>query len=228
MLSVLVVAMVAQFVTPRYNAFIYWLVVVLVSIVGTLVTDNLTDGLGVKTWISSIVFAVLLTVTFGGWYAKERSLDIHLIRTRRREAFYWVAILFTFSLGTAFGDFITEEEGLGYARGVGLFAGLIAASAIAKFFLNVNGVFCFWVAYILTRPLGACIGDGLTADPKEGGLGAGTTLISIIFLLVILAFVTGLYVMVYKQRIAAEKEFPAKDVPAETQQEEQGTDPEEP
>ena len=113
-LPFLAAAVAGQFYTGRYNAFLHWSVVVLMSIVGTLVTDNLTDNLNVKTWISSIVFAILLAITFGGWYYKERSLDIHLISTRPREAFYLVAILFTFSLGTAFGDFITEGLGLGY------------------------------------------------------------------------------------------------------------------
>ena len=113
----LVVALIAQFATKRYTSGVYWTVVVLISIVGTLLTDNLTDVLGVELWVSTVVFSMLLAVTFGIWFARERTLSIHTIFTRRREAFYWVAILFTFALGTAAGDLITEGLGLGYLFG---------------------------------------------------------------------------------------------------------------
>jgi uncharacterized membrane-anchored protein len=122
-MSLLIVTMVAQLYSPRYNPYIYWLAVILYSIVGTAITDNLTDGLEVELWLSTVVFAVLLAVTFGVWYYKEKTLNFHTIFTRRREAFYWVAILFTFALGTAGGDLITEGLGWGYGVGVALFGG---------------------------------------------------------------------------------------------------------
>ncbi len=204
--SLLVVALVAQFLTRRYTAGIYWTVVVLISIVGTLLTDNLTDNLGVPTWQSTIVFSVLLAVTFGIWFARERTLSIHTIASRRREAFYWVAILFTFALGTAAGDLITEGIGLGYVLGTVLFAAIIAVIVVLRFALHVNAVFCFWAAYILTRPLGASVGDLLSQAPADGGLGLGTTVTSVVFLTIIVAAVTYLGVSIARQRRAVESE----------------------
>lgn len=215
MLSIFLVALAAEFYVSRYNAFIYWFVVVLISIVGTLVTDNLTDGLGVPLWVSTIVFAILLGATFSGWYWKEGTLNFHTIYTRRREAFYWVAILFTFALGTAGGDLITEGWGVGYWGGVVLFAGLIALDTAAWYFLKANGVACFWIAYILTRPLGASIGDLLSQDKADGGLEVGTTITSIVFLSIIILLTTYLQVSIGRERIkleAASSEEPEKDL----------------
>lgn len=203
-LSFWIVALAAEFYVDRYNAFVYWLVVVLTSILGTLVTDNLTDGLGLELWISTIIFSVLLFITFGAWYLKEGTLDIHTIFTREREAFYWVAIFCTFALGTAGGDLITEGFGLGYWVGVVLFGGLIALVTAAWYFLEADGILCFWIAYILTRPLGASIGDLLSQDRSDGGLGLGTTVISIIFLVLIIGLATFLYIKVKRERQAAE------------------------
>jgi uncharacterized membrane-anchored protein len=201
--SLLVVALVAQFATRRYTAGIYWTVVVLFSIVGTLLTDNLTDNVGVELWVSSIIFSVLLAATFGVWFFRERTLSIHTIINRRREAFYWIAVLFTFALGTAAGDLITEGIGLGYLLGTLLFAALIAIIVVARFVFHVNAVFCFWAAYILTRPLGASVGDLLSQAPADGGLGLGTTVTSVVFLAVILASVIYLGLSVARQRRSA-------------------------
>jgi uncharacterized membrane-anchored protein len=204
--ALLVLALIAQFSTRRYTAGIYWTVVVLISIVGTLLTDNLTDQLGMPLWASSVLFTVLLVITFGIWFARERTLDIHTVFTRRREAFYWIAILFTFALGTAAGDLITEGFGLGYVFGTILFAALIGVIAIARFAFRANVVVCFWLAYILTRPLGASMGDLLSQSPTDGGLGLGTTVTSIVFLLVIIASVIYLDGKVARQRAAASVE----------------------
>lgn len=198
--AVLIALLVAQFATQRYTPGIYWASVVLVSIVGTLLTDNLTDILGVPLWVSTVIFSALLAVTFGIWFVREGTLSIHTIFTRRREAFYWVAILFTFALGTAAGDLITEGFGLGYLFGTILFAALIGVIAIARFAFRANIVFCFWVAYVLTRPLGASVGDLLSQSTKHGGLGLGTTITSLVFLLVILVSVVYLTVKVARQR----------------------------
>lgn len=200
---ILVVLLVAQFSTRRYTAGVYWACVVLVSIVGTLLTDNLTDTLGVPLWVSTVIFSALLAVTFGIWFARERTLSIHTIFTRRREAFYWIAILFTFALGTAAGDLITEGFGLGYLFGTILFAALIGVIAIARFVFHANVVFCFWVAYVLTRPLGASVGDLLSQSTKHGGLGLGTTVTSVVFLVVIVVSVVYLGVKVARQRAEA-------------------------
>lgn len=198
--SLLIVALIGQFMTKRYTSGAYWSVVVLISVVGTLLTDNLTDVLGIELWMSTLAFSVLLAVTFGIWFYRERTLSIHTIFTRRREAFYWVAILFTFALGTAAGDLITEGFGLGYLVGALLFGALIAIIAVARFVFHVNAVFCFWAAYILTRPLGASIGDLLSQSPRHGGLGLGTTSTSVVFLIVIVGVATYLGITVARQR----------------------------
>ena len=203
MSGLLVLALIAQFATKRYTSGIYWTVVVLISIVGTLLTDNLTDVLGFPLWMSTLAFSALLAATFGIWFYRERTLSIHTIFTRRREAFYWVAILFTFALGTAAGDLISEGLGLGYLFGTILFASLIGVIVIARFAFRANIVFCFWAAYVLTRPLGASIGDLLSQDPADGGLGVGATATSVVFLVIILGVATYLGIKVARQRRAA-------------------------
>src|SRR3954470_2799733 len=170
MTAVLIAVLVVQFRADRYVPAIYWLAVVLISIVGTLITDNLTDGLGVSLWTSTAIFAVALAVTFAVWYGFERTLSIHTIFTTRREGFYWLAILFTFALGTAGGDLLSEKLALGYWVAAGIFAGAIAVVAAAHFWLKLNAALAFWLAYILTRPLGASIGDGMSQS-DGGGLG---------------------------------------------------------
>jgi uncharacterized membrane-anchored protein len=177
----LVIALIFQFRARKYVPALYWLTVALVSVFGTLVTDNLTDKLGVPLQTSTIVFAVLLALTFLVWYLKERTLSIHSIFTRRREAFYWLAILFTFALGTAAGDLMAEGLGLGYAVTGLIIAGLIVIFAVGSK-LRLNHVLSFWLIYILTRPLGASIGDLLSQSPTYGGLGLGATVTSYIFL----------------------------------------------
>lgn len=208
--SALVVALVAQFATRRYNAPVYWTVVVLISIVGTLLTDTLTDSLGVPLWMSTVVFSAALAGTFGIWFARERTLSIHTIFTRRREAFYWVAILLTFALGAAAGDLISEGLGLGYLFGTVLFSALIGLVVLARYTAGANAVFCFWAAYVLTRPLGASIGDLLSQQPVDGGLGLGTTETSIAFLAVIVALVVHLGITVRRQRRAASASSPLR------------------
>ena len=209
MTALLVIALIAQFATKRYTAGFYWTVVVLVSIVGTLVTDNLTDVFGLPLWTSTVIFSALLAVTFTIWFVRERTLSIHTIFNRRREAFYWIAILFTFALGTAAGDLITEGFGLGYAVGTILFAALIGIVVIARYVFKANIVFCFWAAYVLTRPLGASVGDLLSQSPADGGLGLGTTATSLVFLLVIIGLTSYLGVKVLRERRAAQDELTA-------------------
>ena len=187
--SLLLVALLLQLRTRRYVPWIYWLTVVLVSIVGTQITDLLTDKLGISLYTSTAAFSVVLAATFAVWYRTERTLSIHTIVTTRRELFYWAAILFTFALGTAAGDLATEALGLGFNVGVVAFGALIAAIA-AAYYLGANAVLTFWLAYILTRPLGASLGDLLSQARAYGGLGLGTVYTSFAFLTVIVALVT--------------------------------------
>lgn len=185
MTVVLAVALALQFRQRRYVPWSYWLAVVLISVVGTLVTDNLVDNLGVSLVTCTIVFTIALAATFALWYASERTLSIHEVFTTRREAFYWLAILFTFALGTAVGDLISEQFGLGYYHTGILFCMIIASLAIGYRFLKLDPILGFWLAYIFTRPLGASFGDCLSQPREYGGLGLGTTDTSIIFLLLI-------------------------------------------
>lgn len=199
--GLLVATLVFQFRARKYVPGIYWLAVVLISIVGTQITDNLVDNFGVSLVTTTIVFSVALAATFAAWYASERTLSIHSIFTVRREAFYWLAILFTFALGTAAGDLTAERLNVGYWKSALLFAGLIAAVTVAHYAVkgrlaaehrrqSTNAVLAFWIAYVLTRPLGASIGDYLSQPRPDGGLGLGTTGTSVLFLATILAVVT--------------------------------------
>jgi uncharacterized membrane-anchored protein len=182
MTGILVVALVLQFAQKRYVPWAYWLAVVLISVVGTLVTDNLVDNFGVRLETTTIAFSVALAATFAVWYASERTLSIHTIFTTSREIFYWLAILFTFSLGTAAGDLVAEKFDMGYLTTGLLFGGVIALIAFTYYVLKLDGILAFWLAYILTRPLGASLGDLLSQPVEYGGLGLGTTLTSIMFL----------------------------------------------
>lgn len=181
----LAVALVAQFRARRYVPSLYWTAVVLISVVGTLITDNLVDNAGVSLRTTTIAFSLALAATFAAWYASERTLSMHSIVTRRREAFYWLAILFTFALGTAAGDLLAEGLGLGYLTSVFVFAAAIVLVAVAHFQAGLNAVLAFWTAYVLTRPLGASVGDLMSQDRSAGGLGLGTTVTSVVFLVVI-------------------------------------------
>jgi uncharacterized membrane-anchored protein len=178
-----------QFRMRRYVPAVYWAAVVVISVFGTLITDDLTDGHNVPLTTTTPLFAVLLAAVFAAWYARERTLSIHSIVTTRREGFYWLAILFTFALGTAAGDLVDERFGLGYGVSILLFGGIIAAIAVAHFRFGLGAVLSFWLAYVLTRPLGASIGDYLSQSSKNGGLGLGTTGTSYLFLACILGLV---------------------------------------
>jgi len=189
MAAVLVGALVLQFRQKRYVPWSYWLAVVLISIVGTLVTDNLVDNFGVSLITTTVAFTILLVATFAVWFSVEGTLSIHEVRTTRREAFYWLAILFTFALGTAAGDLVAEKFALGYmATGI-LFGMIIASITFGYYMLKLDGVLAFWIAYILTRPLGASFGDLLSQPTEYGGMGLGTIITSAIFLAAIVAIV---------------------------------------
>ena len=196
----LIVVLFFQFKTRKYIPSIYWLAVVLLSIVGTLITDNLTDKLGVSLVTTTIVFSVALVLTFAIWYIIEKTISVHSIITTRRETFYWLAILFTFALGTASGDLTAEKFRLGYLNSLFIFVCLITVITIAHFTVkgilavehkhqSRNAVLAFWLIYILTRPLGASIGDYLSQAHSDGGLGLGATTTSALFLIAILGLV---------------------------------------
>lgn len=192
MAAVLAAGLVLQFRQDRYRPWVYWPVVTLISVVGTLVTDSLVDTYGVALPTTTIVFAVALIATFAIWYARERTLSIHAIDTPAREGFYWLAILFTFALVTAAGDLLAEQVGLGYLPSTLLFAAGIGAVFAAWRSGRLGSVTAFWVAYVLTRPLGASFGDFLSQPITNGGLGLGTVVTSWFFLAAILGLVSWL------------------------------------
>jgi len=190
MTALLVVVLLFQFNYKKYVPWAYWVSVVLISIVGTLITDKLVDDLGVSLETTTILFSLALAATFIVWYANEKTLSIHSIFTTRREAYYWAAILFTFALGTAAGDLAAEGLNLGYAQAALIFGALIALVTYGHYFLRLNSILAFWIAYILTRPLGASFGDLLSQPVSNGGLGLGTVMTSMIFFATITSLVT--------------------------------------
>ncbi|MDR2999572.1 MAG: hypothetical protein LBU78_15760 [Microbacterium sp.] len=185
----LAVALVAQFRARAYSPVRYWIVVVLISVAGTLASDMLTDVAGVPLGVTTTVFAVVLAAVFLIWWLQERTLSIHSIDTPKREAFYWAAILVTFALGTAGGDLLGEALNLGYALSAAVFLAALLLVALARFTFGLNAVLAFWTAYVLTRPLGASLGDLLSQPVADGGLGFGTIPVSIAFTACIIAAV---------------------------------------
>jgi uncharacterized membrane-anchored protein len=189
----LVIALVVQVGARRYIPYRYWLTVTLVSVFGTLVTDNLTDNVGLPLEASTLIFSVVLALVFLAWYLGERTLSIHSIVTRGRETFYWLAILVTFALGTATGDLMAEVLGFGYLVSGAIVAVIITVTAVA-WRLGLHPILAFWTIYVLTRPLGASIGDYLSQPADVGGLGLGATVTSAIFLVAIFGTVAYLTV----------------------------------
>ncbi|NMG20138.1 hypothetical protein [Brasilonema bromeliae] len=189
MSGILLIVLLNQFRLKRYIPLSYWIVVVLMSITGTLITDRLVDELGVSLMTTTVIFSVSLLVVFALWYSNEKTLAMHSINTAKRELFYWVAILFTFALGTATGDLLAEALRVGYAESALIFGASIAIIASSYYYFHMNAVLAFWLAYILTRPLGASIGDLLSQPASKGGFGLGTVSTSMLFLSIITSLV---------------------------------------
>lgn len=198
--GLLLIALFNQFRVKRYVPVSYWLVVVLVSVVGTLITDRLVDEYKVTLMTTNIVFSVALLTVFALWYLSEKTLAMHSINTTKRELYYWAVILLTFALGTSTGDYLAETSGLGYAQSALVFGALIAIISASYYYLRMNEILAFWLAYILTRPLGASIGDLLSQPAKQGGLGWGTTGTSMVFLSIITSLV--IYLSLKRQKPA--------------------------
>ena len=205
MWSLLLISLFFQILSKKYTPWLYWVTVVFMSIFGTLFTDNLIDNFGISLETTTIIFSTILVIIFGIWYAREKTLSIHTIITRKREIFYWIAILFTFALGTAAWDLFAEWLSLGYLTSALIFAGVIALIAGAYYVLRVNAILCFWLAYILTRPLGASFWDYLSQPIENGWLWLGTTSTSILFLTII-AILIG-YMTLQKSKIPEYREI---------------------
>lgn len=185
--AVLAVLLTIQFAQKRYVPVWYWLSVVLVSIEGTIITDKLVDDLGVSLMTTTTIFTIALAAVFAVWYRIEGTLSIHRVTNFRREAFYWLAILTTFALGTSAGDQAAEALGLGFLPSALMYGGIVAAIYVAYLAGAIGPVLGFWAAYIITRPAGASLGDWLAQLVADSGLGLGTIPTSLIFLVAIAA-----------------------------------------
>ena len=192
--GLLAVALGVQLALRRYVATVYWTVVGLVGVAGTLITDYLVKSAGVTEAEATGGFLAALLAVFGIWYARERTLSIHSITTSRRELFYWAAVLLTFALGTAAGDLTAFALGWGFPASIALYAAVFAGAAVAHLRFGVDAVLCFWIAYVVTRPLGATVADYLAFDPDQGALGLGLAPVGAGFLVAIVALVAYLAV----------------------------------
>ena len=202
----LAAALALQFAARRYVPWIYWLAVAAVGVFGTMAADVLHVGLGVPYLVSSTFFAVALAVIFALWYASEKTLSIHSIHTRRREVFYWAAVMTTFALGTAAGDMTAVTLHLGYFSSGVMFAVVIAVPALAHWRFGMNAILAFWFAYIATRPLGASFADWMGVSHARGGLnlGAGSVSLALVTLIVLfVVYLTLTHVDVPSTRAAA-------------------------
>jgi uncharacterized membrane-anchored protein len=184
-----VIALLVQLRMARYVAWTYWLTVVMVGTFGTMAADVLHVGLGVPYTVSSILYAIVLAAIFLTWQRTEHTLSIHTVDTPRRELFYWAAVVATFAMGTALGDFTAYTLHLGYFPSALIFAAIIAIPVTGYRWAQWNAVLSFWFAYVITRPLGASIADGLAKPSKAKGLGLGSGSVALAFGLVIVAFV---------------------------------------
>lgn len=187
---VLAGAVVVQLRAERYVPGVYWLTVGMFSIVGTLITENLVENLGVSLVVTTLVLGSTLAICFVVWFKSEGTLSIHPVRSLRQEAFYWLTILLTFALGAAAGDLLAEKLDVGYWTSALIFAGTIALLATARLAVQLNTIVAFWIGYVLTRPLGASIGDYLTQQRRDGGLGLGTGVTTAVFAATIVAIVS--------------------------------------
>ncbi|HEV2639472.1 MAG TPA: hypothetical protein VGX23_30315 [Actinocrinis sp.] len=189
-----VLALVLQFRAAKYGPWRYWFAVVMVGVFGTMAADVLHVALRVPYTATTTLYAVALVAVFVSWYRTEGTLSIHSIDTPGREAFYWAAVVATFALGTALGDFTAYTLRLGYFPSAALFAGLILVPVIGYRWLRWNAVLSFWFAYVVTRPLGASMADGLGKSRASSGMGFGDGLVAVVLGVMILAMVAYLAV----------------------------------
>jgi uncharacterized membrane-anchored protein len=204
----LIVALVLQFTAKTYQPWRYWFAVSMVAIFGTMVADVLHVGLGVPYIVSSIFFGISLAIIFFAWYKKEHTLSIHSIYTARRETFYWLTVMATFALGTATGDLTAFTLGIGYFASGLLFIILIAIPLLAYAKFGLKEVAAFWIAYILTRPLGASFADYFGKPQSIGGLGLGDSVVGLILAVCITGLV--IYITLNRREVRREHQSYAK------------------
>lgn len=196
----------------RYRAPAYWFAVMMVAVFGTMVADGVHDGAALPYSVTTPLYAVLVAVVFWRWHRSEGTLSIHSITTRRREAYYWTAVLGTFALGTAAGDLTAISLHLGFLASAVLFAAVIAVPALLWWRGRLNPILAFWAAYVVTRPLGASFADWFSKPPPQTGLGLGDGTVSAIALVVFAALVA--YIAVTRRDIQDPAEAPATSHPS--------------
>lgn len=187
--GIFVVALTTQLRSKKYNPALYWTVILATSTAGTTISDFMDRTLGLGYAMGTSILLSALLAILGIWYFSEKSLSVTNIKTKKAEVFYWLAILVSNTLGTALGDFLAHNSGLGFIGGALLVGSLIAGTVVARYFTKISPVILFWVAFILTRPFGATIGDLLTKNPNDGGLGFGTIGSSAVLLSILIVFI---------------------------------------
>lgn len=197
-----VVALVIQLGRRRYTPWAYWLTVAMVGVFGTMAADVVHVAFGVPYPLSTLFYALVLAAVFVLWRRTEGTLSVHEVTTARRELFYWAAVVATFAMGTALGDFTAYGLGLGYAASIILFAVLILVPALGYRFLRWNAVFSFWFAYVVTRPLGASVADWLAKPVSDGGLGIGGGWVTLAFAAVMIVLVGFMSVPVSRRALS--------------------------
>lgn len=188
--GIFVVALTTQLRSKKYNPALYWTVILATSTAGTTMSDFMDRTLGLGYAMGTSILLSTLLAILGSWYFTEKSLSVTNIKTKKAEVFYWLAILVSNTLGTALGDFLAHNSGLGFLGGATLVGGLIALTVVAKYFTKISPIILFWVAFILTRPFGATIGDLLTKNPSDGGLGFGTIGSSAVLVTILIGFIS--------------------------------------
>ncbi len=189
LLSFFFIILTAQLFSKKYHPIIYWLVILATSTAGTTISDYMDRTLGLGYATGSLILSALLIATLLIWKATEKTLAVTDIKSRRAEIFYWTAILFSNTLGTALGDFLADNSGLGFLGGAILIGSLLLVIVLAYYFTKISRVILFWLAFVLTRPFGATFGDLLTKPPEKGGLNFGTTISSLILFIILAVLV---------------------------------------
>ena len=189
LIGLFLATLLGQLAAKRYIPALYWAVILATSTAGTTMSDYMDRTLGLGYATGSAILVVILLVVLGLWWASEKSLSVSDVQSRRAELFYWTAILFSNTLGTALGDFLADDSGLGCGGGALLIGGLLALVVLAYYFTSISRVLLFWVAFVLTRPFGATFGDLLTKSPEKHGLGFGTIGSSLILLAILVGLV---------------------------------------
>ncbi|HJX62652.1 MAG TPA: hypothetical protein VJ860_01725 [Polyangia bacterium] len=203
LLSGFFVSLVSQILSKRYHPALYWTVILSTSTAGTTMSDYMDRTLGLGYAKGTALLITILLCVFAAWRLMTGTLSVDRVKTRKAELLYWIAILFSNTLGTALGDYLADSSGLGFLGGAILIAGLLILVLLATFFTRLSRVLLFWIAFVLTRPFGATVGDVLTKSKQKGGLNFGTIGSSAILAGILLAFVAWSMVKERRARAAA-------------------------